>query len=97
MDASVRALKAHLSHYLRLAALGEEITVTSRGRPIVRLLPPAPQNEAIEPAPEQIRRRIAAIPGIILPAGPKPKGSKHPIRIGKGEKTLAEIVLEERR
>jgi hypothetical protein len=42
------------------------------------------------------RRRLAAIPGIILPTGPKPRGSKHPIRIRKGEKTLAEIVLEDR-
>jgi hypothetical protein len=44
-----------------------------------------------------VRRRLATILGIILPTGLKPRGSQHPIRIRKGEKTLAEIVLEDRR
>ncbi len=70
--------------------------MTSRGRPLVRMVsvPPAAGKE---PSPAEVRRRLAAIPGIILPTGPKPRGSKHPIRIRKGEKTLAEIVLEDRR
>lgn len=96
MNASVRELKAKLSRYLRRAAAGEEVTVTSRGRPIARLVQAAPQPADHEPSPAEIRRRLAAIPGVILPTGPKPRGSKHPIRIRKGEKTLAEIVLEDR-
>ncbi len=97
METSVRELKARLSHYLKLAARGERVTVTSRGRPIARLVPPAPETADQEPSPEEINRRLAAIPGIILAKGGKPRGSKHPIRIRKGEKTLAEIVLEDRR
>jgi prevent-host-death family protein len=97
MEASVRELKARLSHYLKLAARGEPITVTSRGRPVARLVRTVPQiaNEGL--SQKEMQRRLAAIPGITLPTGPKPRGSKHPIRIRKGEKTLAEIVLEGRR
>ena len=98
MQTSVWDLKARLSHYLKLAARGEQITVISRGRPIVRLVRPVPDaRQRGEPTPEEVTRRLAAIPGIILPTGLKPRGSKHPIRIRKGEKTLAEIVIEGRR
>ena len=95
MDVSMRELKARLSHYLKLATYGEQVTVTSRGRPIARLLPAAPQASKKAPSAAEINRRLAAIPGIILGEPGKIKGSKHPIRIRKGEKTLAEIVLED--
>ena len=39
MEVGVRELKAKLSEYLGRAAEGEEIVVTDRGTPIVRLLP----------------------------------------------------------
>ena len=97
MEVPLNELKARLSHYLKLVARGKQITVTSRGRPIARLMPPAPTAVDDEPGPEEVYRRLAGIPGIILPTGPKPRGSKRPIRIRKGEKTLAEIVLEDRR
>jgi prevent-host-death family protein len=38
MKASVRDLKARLSQYLERASAGEDIVVTSRGRPVARLL-----------------------------------------------------------
>ena len=96
MKASVRELKSNLSRYLKRAAAGEELIVTSRGRAIVRIVRVAPEGEG-QPSQAEVRRRIAAIPGIILPTGPRPRGSKHPMRIRKGEKTLTDIVLEERR
>ncbi|MBV8138752.1 MAG: type II toxin-antitoxin system prevent-host-death family antitoxin [Deltaproteobacteria bacterium] len=96
MKASVRELKSNLSRYLKRAAAGEELIVTSRGRAIVRVVRVAPEGEG-QPSQAEVRRRIAAIPGIILPTGPRPRGSKHPMRLRKGEKTLADIVLEERR
>ena len=97
MTVSVRELKGKLSRYLKMAAAGEEVTVTSRGRPVARLLGSLPQGPGRQPSASEIRRRIAAIPGIILGEPGKIKGAKHPIRIRKGEKTLAEIVLEDRR
>jgi prevent-host-death family protein len=96
MKASVRELKSNLSRYLKRAAAGEELIVTSRGRAIVQVVRVAPEGEG-QPSQAEIRRRIAAIPGVILPTGPRPRRSKHPMRIRKGEKTLADIVLEERR
>jgi prevent-host-death family protein len=96
MRASVRELKSKLSSYLKRAAAGEEVTVTSRGRPIARVVPAAPE-AGKQPSDAEVRQRLSAIPGIILPTGPKPRRSKSPIRIRRGEKTLAEIVLEDRR
>ena len=96
MTTSVRELKAGLSRYLKRAAAGEEVIVTSRGRPVVRLVRAASTSE-VPPSAAEIRRRLAAIPGIILPTGPKPRGSKRPLRIRKGEKSLSEIVLQDRR
>ncbi|MBV8357917.1 MAG: type II toxin-antitoxin system prevent-host-death family antitoxin [Deltaproteobacteria bacterium] len=96
MGASVRELKARLSYYLKLAR-GEQVTVTSRGRPIARLMPAAPETANKEPSAAEINRRLAAIPGVIIGEPGKIKGSKHPIRIRKDQKTLSEIVLEDRR
>jgi prevent-host-death family protein len=96
VKASVREFKARLSRYLKRAAAGEEVIVTARGRPIARVLAAGPPGED-HPNEAEIQRRLAAIPGIILPTGPKPRGSRNPIRIRKGEKKLAEIVLEDRR
>ncbi len=39
MEVGIRELKAKLSEYLGRAAGGEEVVVTDRGTPIVRLLP----------------------------------------------------------
>jgi prevent-host-death family protein len=97
MNAPVRELKARLSHYLNRAAAGEEITVTSRGRPIARLVPPAPEATDQELSSAELRRRLALIPGIIMGKGGKPRGSTHPIRLRKGAKPISQTVLEDRR
>lgn len=97
MEASVRELKRQLSRYLRRVAAGEDVTVTLRGRPIARLVRVAPELAEREPRAAEVQRRLAAIPGVIMPTGSKPRGAKRPIPIRKGEKTLGQIVLEERR
>ncbi len=96
MEVSLRELKARLSAYLRRVAGGEEATVTLRRRPLARLVRAEPQTQQ-EPSEEEVRHRRAAIPGAILGEPGKIKGSRRPIRIRKGEKTLAETVLENRR
>jgi prevent-host-death family protein len=96
MDVAVREFKGRLSVYLRRAAAGEDITITSHGRAVARLVPVYPRTNE-EPSAAEVRRRLAAIPGIILAKGGKPQGAKNPMRIRKGEKSLAEIVLEDRR
>lgn len=95
MKASVREFKARLSVYLRKASNGEEVVITSRGRPVARLLALAP---AVGPVPSdsEIKERIKRIPGILLATGRKPRGSSRPMVIRPGQKTLAQLVLEDR-
>jgi prevent-host-death family protein len=96
MKVSVREFKTRLSLYLRKAANGEDVVITSRGRPVARLLAFIPAVGAA-PSDAEIERRIRRIPGILPSRGGKPRGSSRPMVIRPGEKTLAEIVLEDRR
>jgi prevent-host-death family protein len=95
MKVSVREFKARLSLYLHKAANGEDVVITSRGRPVARLLGLAAGGAA--PSRAEIERRIRRIPGMLPAKGGKPRGSSRPMVIRPGEKTLAEIVLEDRR
>jgi len=95
MKVPVRDLKAKLSRYLRQAQAGQDVVVTSRGRPVARLLA-VPEDAAKEPSGEELLRRLKLLPGVRLGAGGKPLGAKNPIRIRPGQKSLAEIVLEDR-
>ena len=96
MKASVREFKARLSLYLRKASNGEDVVITSRGRPVARLLALAPA-AGPEPSASELARRLRRIPGMLPSKGGKPRGALHPIVVRPGEKTLAEIVLEDRR
>lgn len=95
MKASVREFKSRLSLYLKKAANGEDVVITLRGRPVARLLALAPTSGP-EPSASEIERRIRRIPGILPARGGKPRGSSRPIVIGRGQKTLAQLVLEDR-
>ncbi len=95
MNVSVRDLKARLSRYLKDARAGRDVVVTSRGRPVVRLLA-MPEESGEKPDREELLRRLKLISGARPGSGGKPLGAKRPIRIPPGHKTLAEIVLEER-
>ncbi len=95
MKVSVRDLKAKLSRYLKDARAGREVVVTSRGRPVARLSPVL-EDAGEEPDAEELLRRLKLVAGIRLGTGGKPLGAKIPIRIRPGQKTLAEIVLEDR-
>lgn len=96
MKASVREFKARLSLYLQKASNGEDVVITSRGRPVARLLALAPAANAKVDASE-LARRLRRIPGMLPAKGGKIRGALRPIVIGPGEKSLAEIVLEDRR
>jgi prevent-host-death family protein len=96
MKVSVRDFKAKLSQYLKDVRAGRDVVVTSRGRPVARLLA-LPEETDEEPGGEELLRRLKLVPGVRLGAGGKPLGAKTPIRIRPGQKTLAETVLEDRR
>lgn len=95
MEISVRELKSRLSEYLRRVATGEEVVVTSRGKAVARLLPPSARRRAASSEAELIAR-FRSLPRVRPGSGKKPPLPKPLIRIGKGEKTLAEIVSEQR-
>jgi prevent-host-death family protein len=85
----VRALKDHLSDYLRRAGEGERIVVTDRGEPLAALTPIEETKEA-RWGWDLVRQRSASW------SGGKPRGStKAPVL--KGKKTTSEMVLEDRR
>jgi prevent-host-death family protein len=96
MKVSVRDFKAKLSRYLKDARAGRDVVVTSRGRPVVRLLA-VPEEAGEEPGGEELLRRLKLVPGVWLGTGGKPLGARRAIRIRPGQKTLAEMVLEDRR
>jgi prevent-host-death family protein len=93
METNVRDLKAHLSEYLRRAALGEEVLVTLRGKPLARLVPVS-ADATRETLEEAAIARLRALPWLIPGNGNKPMGSASPVGIGPEEKSLAEIVSE---
>ena len=95
MEISVRELKSRLSEYLRRAAGGEEMVVTSRGKEVARLVPPRSLGCTISSEAELIAR-FRELPWVRPGSGKKPALPKPLIRIGAGEKTLAEIVSEQR-
>lgn len=95
MKVSVREFKAKLSRYLKDARAGRDVVVTLRGRPVARLLAIA-EETGEEPEAEELLRRLKLVPGVRLGTGGKPLGARKPMRIRHGQKTLAEIVLEDR-
>ena len=96
MEVPVREMKNNLSKYLKLVQAGEDIVITSRGRPMARLIAPAGDIETAVTSREELLKRLKSIPGVVVGAGGKLKGASRPIRIPPGEKSLAEIVLEDR-
>ena len=84
----VRALKDHLSDYLRRAGEGERIVVTDRGEPLATLTPIEETDEA-RWGWGLVRERAASW------SGGKPRGSAKAAAL-KRKKTTAEMVLEGR-
>ncbi|CAN5546328.1 hypothetical protein BH20ACT18_BH20ACT18_01170 [soil metagenome] len=84
-EVGVRELKSHLSLYLDLAARGEQVRVTRRGRPLADILPTG--------APDDKLRRLAAEGRVTLPTKPKP--TRPPAR-QRLERNATRIVLEGR-
>ncbi len=88
MNASVRELKSELSRYIRQVQRGETVVVTYRGKPIARLMPLPPP---------LLEERLATLPGINAGTGGKPRGATRPVRVKFNEKSVADIVMAERR
>ena len=85
----VRALKDHLSEYLKRVREGERIVVTDRGEPLAALTPVEETDEA-RWGWGLVRERVASW------SGGKPRGSARAPAV-KGTKTTSEMVLQDRR
>jgi prevent-host-death family protein len=82
-DVGVRELKARLSEYLDRAARGEVIRVTERGRP----------KALLAPLPGRLRLEEGIADGWIRAPADHPPG---PWRRTRGERTVAEVLREDR-
>lgn len=96
MEASVRELKAHLSEYLRQVAAGQEVVVTSHGKPVARLTTPVTAPKTPEEVEAEALARLQTLPWIRPGDGKKVQGADRPIPWKSGQKTLSDMVLEDR-
>jgi prevent-host-death family protein len=87
MQVSIRELKANLSRYLRQAAAGEALQITSHGR-VVAQVRGVPDN-----APGDVAKLLAA--GAASWSGGKPSGAR--LRLQDNRKPISALVLEDRR
>jgi len=95
MHVPVRELKSRLSEYLRRAAAGEEVIVTSRGKPIARLSAPRSGGRG-RPSPEDEAIALLRSQRWVRPGKGKLGLPKYVVRLEPHEKPLAEIVADER-
>jgi prevent-host-death family protein len=96
MNVPIREFKAQLSRYLRAAAAGKDVVVTSRGQPVAKIVPlgrPASRELSREELVERIKEFM---PAVRIGNGKAPRGSSNPIKVRAGEKTMAEIISEGR-
>ena len=83
----IRELKARLATYVRHVKAGGTLTITERGKPIVRLVP-------VNASPEERMQELMRA-GLITWNGKK-LGPPKPAAKVRGKKTVAEILLENR-
>jgi prevent-host-death family protein len=97
MEVPVRELKNRLSEYLRKVSTGHEVIVTSRGKPVARLVAPRAGRRLTAASGEEEAIALLRSQSWIRPgkAG-KRRVPNAIIRLKSGEKTLAEIVSEQR-
>jgi prevent-host-death family protein len=89
MEVSVRELKARLSEYLRRAADGEEVIVTSRGKVVARLSGPRPARRPPSNA-TKVLALLRSQPWIRPREGGRRIGLHRPTRLRNG--TTADLV-----
>lgn len=83
----IRELKAQLSRYIQQVRAGETVIITDRGKPIGRIVPNEPSTE------ERLKELEQS--GLIAWSG---RGLQpvRPVALTRGEKTVAEMLLEDR-
>ena len=91
MDVATRDLKDHLSEYLKRVQAGEEIIITSHGKPVAKLSPPGAENaERLDPL-----ANVAWIRQPTQAGKPLGLGANKIVLQGEGP-TLSQMVLDDR-
>lgn len=86
-QAGVRDLKTHLSSYLRQVEAGQTVVITRRGKPIGRIVPISQSTEA----------QLDTLDQAGLIAWNKRKLQPlAPVAQARGERTVADLLLEDR-
>jgi prevent-host-death family protein len=84
----IRELKSHLSAYVRRVKAGETVVITERGKPVGRLIP-------MEGSRDETLRRLGEA-GVLSWSGRKPRPLAHrPPRV-RGDRTISDLLLEDR-
>lgn len=91
MDIATRDLKDHLSEYLKRVQAGEEITITSHGKPVAKLSPP---DVLKVPRPDPLAN-VAWIRQPTRTGKPRGLGANKIVLQGEGP-TLSKMVLDDR-
>jgi prevent-host-death family protein len=86
-ETGIRDLKTHLSSYLRQVEDGQTVVITRHGNPIARIVPVTKSTEA------QLDRLRQA--GLIAWNEQKLQPSA-PVAQARGERTVADLLLEDR-
>ena len=92
MEVAIRELKNHLSKYIHRVQNGEELIVTSRGKPVARLMPPSEEKQAPMSEKEAIKQ-FNVSPWVRPGSGGNPKGARRPIQTEPDEH-LSKRLLE---
>ncbi len=88
LTVGVRELKSRLSEYLRRVKQGETVIITEHGKPVGRLIP---QGRSLDERLKELQQA-----GLIRWNGKKLSPMKPVARL-RGKKTIAEIIIEDRR
>jgi len=91
----VRDLKARLSAHLRKVQEGTALVITSRGRPVARLIPAAEPGAGLPPPDVEERVWELAAQGVLAWSG-QPFRAPAPVASNAGTGTLSDLVIEDR-
>ena len=89
LQVGIRELKSRLSHYMRQVKSGRTVTITDRGKPVGRIVPLEPE-QSLE---ERLKAMQAA--GLLEWNGQK-LGPMEPVARTRGDRTVADLLLEDR-
>ena len=88
MTVDIRELKARLSNYVQQVKSGATLVITERGKPVGRIVPLSPSVE--------IRVQELVQAGLIAWSGNK-LVPMEPVARTRGKRTVADLLLEDRR